>query len=93
MSRKWRNILIGVVAVAAVVALVILLSRDTGDNSSKYAGTTLIVIAQRISSIMNLDEIIVLNEGGMIGKGTHEELMRNCPVYREIQQTQMGEAE
>ena len=61
--------------------------------SSKYAGTTLIVIAQRISSIMNLDEIIVLNEGGMIGKGTHEELMRNCPVYREIQQTQMGEAE
>ena len=61
--------------------------------SSKYAGTTLIVIAQRISSIMNLDEIIVLNEGGMIGKGTHEELLRNCPVYREIQQTQMGEAE
>ena len=61
--------------------------------SSKYAGTTLIVIAQRISSIMNLDEIIVLDEGGMIGKGTHEELMRNCPVYREIQQTQMGEAE
>ena len=41
MSRKWRNILIGVVAVAAVVALVILLSRDTGDNSSKYAGTDL----------------------------------------------------
>ena len=61
--------------------------------SSKYADTTLIVIAQRISSIMNLDEIIVLDEGGMIGKGTHEELMRDCPVYREIQQTQMGEVE
>ena len=61
--------------------------------SSRYAGTTLIVIAQRVSSIMNLDEIIVLDEGEMIGKGTHEELMRECPVYREIQQTQMGEVE
>ena len=61
--------------------------------SSKYAGTTLIVIAQRVSSIMNLDEIIVLDEGVMIGRGTHEELMRDCPVYREIQQTQMGEVE
>ena len=60
--------------------------------ATRYAGTTLIVIAQRISSIMNLDEIIVLDEGEMIGKGTHEELMRCCPVYREIQQTQMGEA-
>ena len=58
---------------------------------SEYAGTTLIVIAQRVSSIMNLDEIIVLDEGEMIGKGTHEELMRGCPVYREIHQTQMGE--
>lgn len=60
--------------------------------AARYDDTTLIVIAQRISSIMNLDEIIVLDEGEMIGKGTHEELMRSCPVYREIQQTQMGEA-
>ena len=58
----------------------------------RHADTTLIVIAQRISSIMNLDEIIVMDEGEMIGRGTHEELMRCCPVYREIQQTQMGEA-
>ena len=58
----------------------------------RHAETTLIVIAQRISSIMNLDEIIVMDEGEMIGRGTHGELMRSCPVYREIQQTQMGEA-
>ena len=58
----------------------------------RHADTTLIVIAQRISSIMNLDEIIVLDEGEMIGRGTHEELMHRCPEYREIQQTQMGEA-
>ena len=56
-----------------------------------HGDATLIVIAQRVSSIMNLDEIIVLDEGSMIGRGTHEELLRDCPVYREIQQTQMGE--
>ncbi len=58
-----------------------------------HGDATLIVIAQRISSIMSLDDIIVLDEGEMIGHGTHEELLRDCPVYREIQQTQMGEAE
>ena len=56
-----------------------------------HGDATLIVIAQRVSSIMNLDEIIVLDEGKMIGRGTHEELLKTCPVYREIQQTQMGE--
>ena len=56
-----------------------------------HGDATLIVIAQRVSSIMNLDQIIVLDEGEMIGRGTHEELLRDCPVYREIQQTQMGE--
>ena len=59
---------------------------------NRHGDATLIVIAQRVSSIMNLDEIIVLDEGEMIGRGTHEELIRSCPVYREIQQTQMGEA-
>ena len=59
---------------------------------NRHGDATLIVIAQRVSSIMNLDEIIVLDEGEMIGRGTHEELVRSCLVYREIQQTQMGEA-
>ena len=54
---------------------------------------TTIVVAQRISSIMALDKIIVLDEGRMIGYGTHEELLRACPVYREIHETQMGEVE
>ena len=51
------------------------------------------MVAQRISSIMSLDKIIVLDEGRMIGYGTHEELLRACPVYREIHETQMGEVE
>ena len=56
-----------------------------------HGSATLIVIAQRVSSIMGLDQIIVMDEGEMIGKGTHEELLRDCPVYRDIHETQMGE--
>ena len=55
---------------------------------SRYADTTLIVIAQRISSIMNLDEIIVLDEGEMIGKGTHEELMQKRGFYYRLYRAQ-----
>ena len=56
-----------------------------------YAGATTIIIAQRISSILNLDHIMVLDEGRMIGYGTHEELLESCPMYRDIYKTQMGE--
>lgn len=56
-----------------------------------HAGATTIIIAQRISSILNLDHIMVLDEGRMIGYGTHEELLESCPMYRDIYKTQMGE--
>ena len=65
-----------------------LLRRAIREN---YEPSALIVIAQRVSSIMSLDQIIVLDEGRIIGRGTHEELLRSCPVYREIHETQMGE--
>ena len=51
-----------------------------------------VIIAQRVSSIRHADQIIVINEGEMVGKGTHEELMENCPVYREISDSQTKEA-
>lgn len=51
-----------------------------------------VIIAQRVSSIRHADQIIVINEGEMVGKGTHEELMVNCPVYREISDSQTKEA-
>ncbi|MCC8168235.1 MAG: ABC transporter ATP-binding protein/permease [Clostridiales bacterium] len=57
----------------------------------EYSDTTLIVVAQRISSIMSMDEIIMLDEGNVIGQGTHEQLLLTCPAYREIFHTQMGE--
>lgn len=55
-----------------------------------YRDTTTVIIAQRISSIMQADHIIVLEGGRMIGCGNHEELMQTCEVYREISQSQMG---
>ena len=54
--------------------------------------TTTIVVAQRVSSIMNADLILVLEEGCIIGKGSHEELLRSCPVYKEISDSQIGGA-
>lgn len=55
----------------------------------KYNGITSIIIAQRISSVMHLDKIIVLEDGRIIGMGTHDELMASCDLYREMQQIQM----
>ena len=54
------------------------------------SGTTAIIIAQRVSSIMQADHILVLENGREIGCGTHEELLKNCPVYQEIAATQLG---
>lgn len=54
-------------------------------------GTTIIIIAQRVSSIRHADHILMLDEGKMLGYGTHEELMEDCGIYKEIHDLQMGE--
>ena len=56
-----------------------------------YKETTTFIIAQRISSIMSADAIMVLEDGKCVGYGRHEELMKSCEIYREIAATQMGE--
>lgn len=58
-----------------------------------FRDTTLVIIAQRVSSIRNADHILVLEDGAPIGYGTHEELMENCEVYSEISRSQMGSAQ
>ena len=58
--------------------------------AAHYSGTTTIIIAQRISSILHADRILVLDEGRIAGSGTHEELLKSCEIYREISQSQMG---
>jgi ATP-binding cassette subfamily B protein len=58
--------------------------------SNNYKDTTKIIIAQRVSSIMQADLILVLDDGKIIGYGKHEELMENCDVYRQISNSQIG---
>jgi len=60
--------------------------------STELSNSTVITVAQRVSSVKNSDLIIVLDHGRIIGKGTHEELLENCPEYREISDSQMGGA-
>jgi len=61
--------------------------RESFNNELK--GTTKIIIAQRISSVINADKIVVLDDGRITGIGTHEELMKNCEAYSEIYYSQM----
>ena len=58
---------------------------------TRMAGATQVIVAQRVSSVMHADHILVLEEGRVIGAGTHAELLRDCPSYREIYEIQMGE--
>ncbi|WP_018307251.1 ABC transporter ATP-binding protein [Desulfitobacterium hafniense] len=57
------------------------------------AGVTSLIVAQRIGTIMDADQIIVLDEGKIVGKGTHKDLLRDCTVYREIAMSQLSEEE
>lgn len=56
-----------------------------------FTDTTLVMVAQRVSSIRNADLILVMEDGALIGRGTHEELMLNCSSYAEIARSQMAE--
>ena len=61
--------------------------------SKETKGKTVIIVAQRISTIMNAEQIIVLEEGKIVGKGTHEELLKNCETYKQIALSQLSEEE
>ena len=60
--------------------------------SEGLSGSTVITVAQRVSSVKDCDLILVLEDGEIIGKGTHSELLESCPEYREISDSQMGGA-
>lgn len=55
--------------------------------------TTTLIVAQRIGTIMNADKILVLDEGKVVGEGTHKELLKNCEVYKQIALSQLSESE
>lgn len=62
------------------------LKKETGNS-------TILLVAQRVSTIMNAEQIIVLDNGTIAGKGTHDELLKNCEVYRQIAYSQLSEEE
>ena len=68
------------------VALRRALKHETGN-------ATVLIVAQRISTIMSADYIIVLEEGRVVGKGNHKELMESCEVYRELALSQLSREE
>ncbi len=61
--------------------------------AKEVKGKTVIIVAQRISTIMNAEQIVVLEEGKVVGKGTHEELMKKCETYKQIAISQLSEEE
>lgn len=61
--------------------------------NEKISDATVIIVAQRISTILHANQIIVLDEGKIVGKGTHEELMKSCTAYQEIAKSQLSEKE
>ena len=59
---------------------------------ASHKESSLVIVAERVSAVMNCDEILFLHGGEIIGRGKHDHLMETCPEYREIYETQMGEA-
>lgn len=61
--------------------------------AAKVKNSTVIIVAQRISTILHAEQILVLDEGRIVGKGTHEELLKNCDTYRQIAKSQLSAKE
>ena len=59
----------------------------------KLSGATIVIVAQRVGTIKNADNIIVLDDGEIVGQGTHEQLLASCPVYLDIAKSQLSEEE
>lgn len=59
----------------------------------KVQNSTVLIVAQRVSTIMHADQILVLDDGKLVGKGTHSELLQNCEIYQQIARSQLSEEE
>ena len=102
MRRFTATILLSVLFSSAGLANVVRGAPEFTWLSSGARGQTLksvrgqpvvLIVAQRVSTIMNAEQIIVLDEGKIVGKGTHKELLKMCPEYREIAESQLSKEE
>lgn len=64
-----------------------------GNIKKRFENATIVIVAQRIGTIMNADKIIVLDDGKIAGMGRHEQLLQTCPVYKEIALSQLSKEE
>ena len=87
--KKYITPYLGAFLMGPLMMLTEAAIRESFKNELK--DTTRIIIAQRISSVQDADRILVLDDGKIIGSGTHEELLRTCRAYEEIYATQIGE--
>ena len=68
--------------------------REVRDALAREAkDSTKLIVAQRIGTIMNADRIVVLDDGKVVGQGTHRELLEHCDVYRQIAESQLSQSE
>ena len=77
----------------ATSALDLLTDKQVRRNLSKYENRTKVLVSQRVSTVMDCNLILVLEGGKLIGKGTHEELLKNCPIYLETYLSQTKKEE
>jgi hypothetical protein len=99
-GKEFLAKLLGVsIVLTSIAGLYFLADGMYGDRmlrnalSDNIADATVIIVAQRISTVMNADQIIVLNQGEIADIGTHEELMARCEPYIEIARSQLSSAE
>ena len=76
------------VAVPLLILAVVIVIRYVGPFFTALPGATKLIIAQRITSVMDADMILVLDDGRVVGQGTHEQLMDSCEIYREVYESQ-----
>ena len=62
-------------------------------HAANVSDATVIIVAQRISTILHADQILVMDDGKIVGKGTHEELMKTCETYQQIASSQLSAKE
>ena len=67
--------------------------RKIKDNLKSLETSSVLIVSQRISTIMDADEILVIDNGEIVDRGTHESLVENCEIYREIANTQIDSME